>query len=34
LKLSREDLISRADLEEETADHVINVLKQEFEGEE
>ena len=34
LKLSREDLISRADLEEETADHVIKVLSQEFEGEE
>jgi N utilization substance protein A len=34
LKLSREDLISRADLEEETADHVIKVLKQEFEDEE
>jgi hypothetical protein len=27
-------LISRADLEEETADHVIKVLSQEFEGEE
>ena len=31
LKMSREELIERADLEEETVDHVINVLKAEFE---
>lgn len=31
LRLSREDLIQRSDLEEETVDHIINVLKSEFE---
>lgn len=31
LSLSREELIERADLEEETIDHVIEVLKAEFE---
>lgn len=31
LSLSREELIERADLEEETIDHVIDVLKAEFE---
>ena len=31
LALSREELIERADLEEETIDHVIDVLKAEFE---
>lgn len=34
LRLSKEDLISRADLEEETAEHVLNVLRKEFEDEE
>lgn len=34
LRLSKADLISRADLEEETADHIIKVLQQEFEDEE
>ena len=33
LALSREELIERADLEEETIDHVIDVLKAEFEEE-
>lgn len=31
LRISREDLIERADLEEETVDHVLDVLKAEFE---
>ncbi|MGM0650105.1 MAG: transcription termination factor NusA, partial [Bacteroidota bacterium] len=31
LELSRDDLISRTDLEEETIDNVMNVLKSEFE---
>lgn len=31
LKISREDLIERTDLEEETIDHVLEVLKSEFE---
>jgi transcription termination/antitermination protein NusA len=31
LELSREDILSRTDLEEETVDNVINVLKSEFE---
>src|SRR6056300_1489738 len=34
LKLSREDLVSRADLEVETAEHILNVLQKEFEDEE
>lgn len=33
LRLSKADLISRADLEEETADHILRVLRQEFEDE-
>ena len=31
LRLSREDLIQRSDLEEETIDHIIAVLQSEFE---
>ena len=31
LRISREDLISRSDLEEETVDNVISILKEEFE---
>lgn len=34
LKLTKEELVSRADLEEETAVHVLNVLQKEFEDEE
>lgn len=34
LRISREDLIERADLEEETVDHVLEVLNAEFEEEE
>jgi len=34
LKLSREELIEKADLEESTADNVIRVLKSEFEDDE
>ena len=33
LRISREDLIERADLEEETVDHVLAVLEAEFEEE-
>lgn len=33
LALTREDLISRADLEEETVDHILQILKAEFEEE-
>ena len=33
LALSKDELMSRADIDEETADHVINVLKAEFEEE-
>ncbi len=33
LTLSREDLISRADLEEETVDYILSILKAEFEEE-
>ena len=31
LELSRDDLISRTDLEDETIDNVLNILKSEFE---
>lgn len=34
LKLSREELLQRSDLEEETVDEVISILKAEFENEE
>ena len=34
LALSKEDLLARTDLEEETVDYVINVLRSEFEEEE
>ena len=33
LKLTKEELVSRADLEEETVENIISVLKQEFEEE-
>mgnify|MGYP003425840074 FL=1 len=33
LRLSREDLIQRSDLEEETIDNVIAILQSEFEEE-
>ena len=32
LALSRDELVRRSDLEEETIDDVLNVLKEEFEG--
>ena len=34
LKLTKEELVSRADLEVETAEHILNVLQKEFEDEE
>ncbi|MDE0985960.1 MAG: transcription termination factor NusA [Schleiferiaceae bacterium] len=34
LKLTKEELVSRADLEEETVDSLLSILKQEFEDEE
>lgn len=34
LRLTKNDIISRADLEEETVDHIFRVLQQEFEDEE
>ena len=33
LKLTKEELVSRADLEEETVDNIVSILKQEFEEE-
>ena len=34
LKLTKAELVSRADLEEETVDNLLSILKQEFEDEE
>jgi N utilization substance protein A len=34
LKLTKEELVSRADLEEETVENIVSILTQEFEGEE
>jgi hypothetical protein len=34
LKLTKEELVSRADLEVETAEHILKVLQKEFEDEE
>jgi N utilization substance protein A len=33
LKLTKEELVSRADLEEETVENIISILQQEFEEE-
>jgi N utilization substance protein A len=33
LKLTKEELVSRADLEEETVENIVSILKQEFEEE-
>jgi hypothetical protein len=34
LKLTKAELVSRADLETETAEHILKVLQKEFEDEE